>query len=102
MLKQWHRDDIFAALCRRGWSNPIQLEVLSDWYAVGEAWTASRPQETLKMFFVADYGTGYKGIDSIESLSATVDGNDREHHLWLHRTRNSRWKSAVLEWAKSF
>jgi hypothetical protein len=51
------RDDIFAAVRKGGWSNPIQLQVSPDWYVVGEAWTATRLPETLKMFFVADYGT---------------------------------------------
>ena len=98
MLKPWHRDDIFAAQSSRGWSNPVQLEVSPDWYAVGEAWTATRLQETLKMFFVSDYGTGYKGIDSIESVSATVGGTDRKPDLWLHRRRDSKWKAALSEW----
>jgi len=49
----------------------------------------------------ADYGTGYNGINSIESLSASVDGTDREHDLWLHRTRDSRREAAVVEWAKA-
>ena len=62
------RDDIFAAVRKGGWSNPIQLQVSPDWYVVGEAWTATRLPETLKMFFVADYGTVYKGIDSISRL----------------------------------
>jgi hypothetical protein len=101
MLKQWHRDDIFAALERRGWSKPIKIHVLPDWYAVGEAWTASRLEETLKILFVADYGTGYKGIDSVESLTASVKGKAHEYCLWLNRTRDSLWKAAVLEWANS-
>ncbi len=50
------------------------------------------------MFFVSDYGTGYKGIDSIESVSATVGGTDRKPDLWLHRRRDSKWKAALSEW----
>ena len=83
MLKAWHREDILSALECRGWSKPIQIEVLSDRYAVGEAWSTRRLEKTLKVFFVADYGSGYKDINSIESLIARVDGKTGEYLLWV-------------------
>jgi hypothetical protein len=58
MLKVWHKEDVFNALQARGWMGPALLEYPKDWDYVGEAWSFSRANWILNLYFVADYGTG--------------------------------------------
>jgi hypothetical protein len=99
MLKVWHKNDAFDALQRRGWIGPVVLGYPKEWNYVGEAWSFSRANWTLNLYFIADYGTGYHGIDSIESIAGRLVGDSSEYGLWLRRTRDARWKSSVIEWA---
>jgi hypothetical protein len=99
MLKQWHKEDVFNALQHRGWAQPVPLDFPQDWYYVGEAWSASRLNKILKLYFVADFGTGFKGTDSIESIAGRLVGDPGEYDLWLHRTRDAKWRSSLIEWA---
>jgi len=61
MLKPWHKEDVFNVLQHRGWAQPVPLDYPQDWYYVGEAWSASRLNKILKLYFVADFGTASKG-----------------------------------------
>ncbi len=102
VLKPWHKEDTFNALATRGWDGPKPLAYPGDWHYVGEAWCFSRGHRTLNMYFVGDYGTGFHGKESIESIAALLlDGDhERECDLWLHRTRDAKWRASVIEWAE--
>jgi len=94
-MKDWHRSDIFDALAERGWKAPVALQVSTDEASyVGEAYTLVRDGENAQMYFVADYGTGFDGADSIEAVVAKPTGDE----LWLHRTRDSNWRRQLLFW----
>jgi len=82
-MKDWHRSDIFDALAERGWKAPVALQVSTDEASyVGEAYTLVRDGENAQMYFVADYGTGFDGADSIEAR----DSNWRRQLLfWVNR-----------------
>lgn len=84
-MKAWHKEDAFDALRLRGWTGPAHLEYPSELHNVGEAWSFSRADRTLNLYCVADYGTGFLGTDSIESIDGRVIGDSREYDLWLHR-----------------
>ena len=100
MLKPWHKDDAFDALKTRGWAGPAPLAAPSDWHYVGEAWTFVRANWVLNLYFVADYGTGFAGPDTVESIAGRLVGDDGgEYDLWLRRTRDAKWKAAVIAWA---
>jgi hypothetical protein len=99
ILKAWHKEDAFDALRRRGWAGPVLLEYPRDWHYVGEAWFFSRANRTLNLYFVADYGTGFHGTDSIESIAGRLIDDAGEYDLWLRRTQDARWKTSVIEWA---
>ncbi len=86
-------------LRRRGWLGPIALEYPTDWSYVGEAWSFSRAGQMLHLYFVADYGTGFHGTDSIESIAGRLVGDSGEYDLWLRRTRDAKWKTSAIEWA---
>ena len=51
------------------------------------------------MYFVADSGTGFHGTDSDESIAGRLIGDSGEYDLWLHRTRDAKWKASVIKWA---
>jgi hypothetical protein len=99
MLKAWHKEDVFNALQARGWMGPALLEYPKDWNYVGEAWSFSCANWILNLYFVADYGTGFHGIDSVESIAGRLVGDSGEYDLWLQRTRDAKWKASVVEWA---
>ena len=99
MLKPWHKEDVFNALQARGWMGPALLEYPKDWNYVGEAWSLSRANGILNLYFVADYGTGFHGTDSVESIAGRLIGDSGEYDLWLHRTRDAKWKASVIKGA---
>jgi len=74
MLSAWHKEDVFNTLRARGWTGPVLLEYPKDWHYVGEAWSFSRTNWTLNLYFVADYGTGVHGADSVESIAGKLIG----------------------------
>ena len=90
---------MFHALKRRGWIGPEPLEYPGDWHYVGEAWSFSRANWTLNLYFVADYGTGFHGTDSVESIAGRLNGDPGEYDLWLRRTQDAKWKASVIKWA---
>ena len=97
MLRDWHRHDIFDALTERGWEGPLPFQVSSDERRyVGESYTFRRSGEQLQLHFVADFGDGYGGPRTIEAVVAVCF---RPTELWLHRTRDSKWKRQLLFWA---
>jgi len=53
----------------------------------------------LNLHFVADYGAGYHGPDTIESIAGHLVGEPNEYALWPRRTRDAKWKASVIEWA---
>lgn len=99
MMKLWHKEDAFDALRLRGWTGPLLLEYPNDWHYVGEAWSFSRANWTVKLYFVADYGAGFSGTDSIESIAGRLIGDSGEYDLWLRRTRDAKWKASLIKWA---
>jgi hypothetical protein len=99
MLKPWHKEDAFGALRARGWTGPEPLAYPEDWHYVGEAWYFSRANWTFNLYFVADYGTGFAGAETVESIAGRLVGDSGEHDLWLRRTRDAKWKASVIEWA---
>ncbi len=99
MLKQWHKDDAFGALQARGWTGPDPLAYPDDWQYVGEAWRFSRANWTFNLYFVADYGTGFVGAETVESIAGRLVGDAGEYDLWLHRTRDAKWRASVIKWA---
>ena len=48
---------------------------------------------------LADYGTGFSGPDSIESVAGRLVGSSHEPDLWLHRRRDAKWKNSLVKWA---
>lgn len=91
---------MFDALQLRGWTGPLLLESPADWhYFVGESWSFSRANNTLNLYFVADFSTGFTGKDSVESVAGRLIGDSNEYDLWLHRTRDAKWKASVIAWA---
>ena len=84
---------MFNALQSRGWMGPALLEYPKDWNYVGEAWSFSRANWTLNLYFVADYGAGFHGSDSFESITGRLIGDSGEYDLWLHRTRGAKLES---------
>ena len=98
MLNAWHKEDIFAALRSRGWSGPSPLDAVS--YMVGESYAFTRGEDVLKLFFVADMGTGFTGKQSIEAVSARIEPEGETHDLWLRRVRDAKWKKEIHEWAE--
>jgi hypothetical protein len=98
-MRPWHKEDAFEALRLRGWIGPVNLEYPKDWHYVGEAWSFCRAQRTLNLYFVADYGTGFKGADSVESIAGRLMDDSGEYDLWLCRTRDAKWKGSLVEWA---
>ncbi len=104
IMKAWHKEDVFDALRLRGWAGPAFLSHPKDWHYVGETWSFSREHQTLDLYFVADYGTGFHGTDTIESISVRLVGSSDDpelwgHDLWLHRRRDAKWKGSVIRWA---
>jgi hypothetical protein len=99
VLKAWHKDDVFAALAARGWSDPMPLDYQKEWNYVGEAYSFVRANRKLKLYFVADFGTGFQGVGSVESAAAWIDGDPREYDLWLKRSRDGKWRAALIKWA---
>jgi hypothetical protein len=99
MLKPWHKDDAFNALQSRGWLGPVPLEYPKDLHYVGEACSFSRAIRILNLYFVADYGTGFHGNDSVESIAGRLVDDTDEYDLWLARTRNAKWRASVIKWA---
>ena len=96
LMKDWHRSDIFDALIQRGWEGPVTFEVSSNEASyVGEGCSFRRSGGHVQLFFVADIGTGFTGPESIEAVVAKPTGGE----LWLHRTRDSKWKRQLLFWA---
>ena len=73
MLSVWHKEDVFNTRRARGWTGPVLLEYPKDWHYVGEAWSFSRTNWTLNLYFVAD-GTGVHGADSVESIAGKLIG----------------------------
>ena len=98
MLKDWHKEDVFAALVAHGWDGPKTLEYSTDWYYVGGACSFVCGKAELKLYFLADIGTGFHGAKSIESIAAWIDDDPREHNLWLRRVQDAKWKSSVIVW----
>ena len=98
VLKDWHKEDVFAALVAHGWDGPRTLEYSTAWYYVGEAYSFVRGKAELKLYFVADIGTGFRGAKSIESVAAWIDDHPREYDLWLRRVQDAKWKFSVLVW----
>ena len=76
MLKAWHKEDVFKALQARGWMGPALLEYPKDWNCVG-----------------------FHGTASVESIAGRLIGDSGEYDLWLHRTRDAKWKDSVIKWA---
>ena len=98
MLKPWHKEDVFTALQSRGWGGPSPLDVVSP--VVGESHAFTRGEEVLKLYFVADIGTGFLDEKSIESVSALIEPGREASELWLHRRRDARWKKELHDWAE--
>jgi hypothetical protein len=97
MLTKWHRSDIFTALNKRRWEGPFPNSVSEEERRyVGESYSFRRQDEQLKLYFVADFGDGYSGPKSIEAAIGVGFGRDE---LWLHRTRDSKWRRQLLFWA---
>lgn len=95
-MKDWHRVDIFAALAERGWSSPSPHQILPEESGyVGEAFSFERKDEAIELYFVADFGAGFDGPQSVEAVHAKPSGDE----LWLHRTRDSKWIRALAFWA---
>jgi hypothetical protein len=100
MLKDWHKNDIFEALRQRGWQGPKELPFSREQlYYVGEAYSFQRSPESVHLHFAADIGTGFNGVKSIESAVASFEGNPTLYDLWLHRTRDSKWRAELVSWA---
>jgi hypothetical protein len=99
MISVWHKEDVFNAFRHRGWLGSVLLAYPEDWHYVGEAWSFSRTNCTLNLYFVADYSTGFHGADSIESIAGRLTGDSKEYDLWLRRTRDVKWKASVIMWA---
>jgi hypothetical protein len=99
MLKAWHKEDVFNALTDRGWLGPALLAYPKDWHYVGEAWSFSRTNYTLNLYFVADYSTGFHSADSVESICGRLTDDAKEYDLWLRRARDAKWKASVILWA---
>ena len=94
-MKDWHRSDIFAALVELGWTVPVPIQIPPEQYHVGEAYQLSRGSDAIELYFVADIGTGFHGLRSIEAVVAEPSGEE----LWLHRTRDSKWQMQLTFWA---
>jgi hypothetical protein len=99
MLKNWHKQDVFKSLNARGWEGLEKLVVSGEQLRyVGEAYSFSRGNEIIRLYFVADFGTGFEGTESIESVVASRDGDSRLMDLWLHRRRASKWRTELMDW----
>ena len=98
MLKDWHKEDVFNALKNRGWNGPLLLDAVSG--VVGESYAFTRDEEELELFFIADIGTGLEGKKSIEAARAIAKPDKEEFNLWLHRTRDAKWKKELHSWAE--
>jgi len=98
-LKPWHKPDVEEMLRRRGWDGPSVLAFPSEWWYCAEAWEWRRADQRLKLYVVADYGTGFLGLRTLEAIEALREGSDKLISLWLHRTRNAKWKKELIEWA---
>jgi hypothetical protein len=100
MLTDWHKNDIYEALRRRGWQGPNELPFSREQlYYVGEACYFQRSAESVHLHFVADIGTGFHGEKSIESVVASFEGDPALYDLWLQRTRDSKWRVELIAWA---
>ena len=100
MLKDWHKNDIFEALRRRGWQGPNELPLSHEQFCyVGEAYSFQRSAKSIHLYFAADFGTGFDGEKSIESVVALFEGDSALYDLWLHRTRDSKWRAELVSWA---
>ena len=101
MLTTWHLEDIASALRLRGWEGPRPLPTrvpgeYGDHGENGHVHRYERDGRELRLFFWTD-------------LPSTIDANlfkvvarsaDREpEELWLHRTRNRKWKLDLVRWA---
>lgn len=95
-MKNWHREDIFAALVRHGWRGPVAEA--PDSYHVGEAYAFLTSKHILQLRLVADLGTGLKGSESIEEAVAIREDGTRAE-LWLARRRDSKWQKDLALWA---
>ena len=98
MLKDWHREDIIAALIARGWVGPDIAE--PETYFVGERLLFTRGESKLEVAFLADLGTGYTGPKSLEEALATRPGF-ADALLWLHRRRDSKWRTELYTWSEA-
>jgi len=94
MLKPWHKEDIWAALRARGWTDPVAGA--STDYTIGQAYDVSRANDHLRLLFVADAGQGYTGDKSLEEVIVAGRTTDR---LWLHRRRDAKWRAELHAWA---
>jgi hypothetical protein len=95
-MKDWHRTDVFAALTERGWGAPSPLPILPEQaHYIGETYSFTRNSERVQVYFVADFGTGLNGPQSIEAAIAMPC----DEQLWLRRTRDTKWRRAVAFWA---
>ena len=96
MLRDWHTEDIFDALRRRNWEGPFPFTQNLEYY-VGEAHLFTRKDETLCLYIISDIGRGFTGKKSLEAVIAQSARARGE--LWLHRTRDAKWKKELLDWA---
>ena len=54
----------------------------------------------LEVSFVSDLGAGYTGPKSLEEAIVHLPKRG-EARLWLHRTRNSKWRAELIKWAEA-
>jgi hypothetical protein len=94
MLKPWHKEDIWAALRARGWTDPVAVTPTD--YAVGQAYAVSRANDHLTLLFVADVGQGYTNDKSLEEV---LIAGRTTHSLWLNRRRDAKWRADLHAWA---
>ena len=102
MIKAWHRSDIFDSLVQRGWQEASSPQLSPEQLGyVGEAYTFHRSNERIDVYFVADLGIGFVGPESIEAVVAKTSNFHAGAitELWLHRTRNSKWRMSLMFWS---
>ena len=101
MLTSWHLEDIESALRRRGWEGPQALPTLvpgeyGDFGEYGHVHLYKRAGREVRLFFWTDLPSACD--DNLFEVYSLSSGREREE-LWLHRTRDRKWKRDLLRWA---
>jgi hypothetical protein len=101
MLTAWHLEDIAYALRNRGWEGPQPLPTCvpgeyGDGDEYGHVHRYERDGRELRLFFWTDLPSTID--DNLFEVVATSSGREPKE-LWLHRTRNAKWKRDLIRWA---